>query len=132
MYLGRRPIEEWLEDIGWYADKICVCPNDSGLYHHGYDWEHMYHYTKPPFCITCSKWMNRMHKCAQCGDFFYEFFNHPRSGYHSEPKRGWYCLNCLEKYMPPVVMVRNNRPKTPPPALVLPPGYELYKVPELL
>lgn len=118
----------------WLRERICACTNDAGIYGTGFDWATMNHYISPPTCVWCGKWMRRSHQCAKCDEFFYEFFSHPRNGYHHTPLRGWYCWNCLEKYTPPVVSsaAALNRPKTPPPAMVLPPGYELYKVPELL
>jgi hypothetical protein len=126
-YYGKLPVEQWVKVIGWFGDKVCVCASDNGVYHIGYDWERFAEYKQPPICRWCDKWQNRIHKCPKCHEYFYEFFNHPRTGYHHEPVRGWYCWNCLEKYRPPAVesCVIRHLPKTPPPALVLPPGYVL-------
>jgi hypothetical protein len=109
----------------WLHDRVCSCVK-SEVYHNGFDWENFGRYESPPTCSACGLWDRRLHICPYCDEYFYEFFNHPRSGYHPKPLNGWCCWNCLQKYLPPEVQtVWKHRPITPPPAMVLPPGYEL-------
>lgn len=119
--------QDWVDETGWFADKVCVC-DMSGIYKNGYDWRSMNEYKVPPICVHCNKWANRLMTCCMCHEYYYQFFMHPRMGHHMKPVRGWYCWNCLEKYMPPVAEPgATKRTQCPPPALVLPPGYEIYK-----
>lgn len=110
---------------GYYKGKVCTCLM-SKVYHQGYNWVTMAEFKVPPFCADCGLWANRVMLCCKCDEPFYQFFSHPRMGYHDKPVRGWYCWNCLEKYKPPVVSNLREIPKIPPPAVILPPGYELY------
>lgn len=116
-----------VNNYGWFEDKVCVC-NKSNLWHKGYNWDTMNEWKIPPYCADCGKWANRVMKCVKCHDHYYQFFNHPLMGFHSEKvNRGWFCWNCLERYWP--IAVEKNpgtRKKVPPPQLVLPPGYELF------
>jgi len=111
---------------GWFQGKVCVC-DKANIYHNGFDWDTMAEFKQPPICATCHCWANRIMSCTRCGEMYYQFFSHPRMGYHTAPRKGWYCWNCLEKYAPPVVEKNAGlRDKIPPPAMVLPPGYTLY------
>jgi hypothetical protein len=118
--------QEWVSETGWFADKVCMCEM-SNLWHRGYDWSTMNQYKEPPTCGTCGLWANRLARCCKCNETYYQFFSHPRMGHHMVPIRGWYCWNCLEKFVPPVVeSMAASRTPIPPPQIVLPPGYEIY------
>lgn len=114
-------------NYGYYKGKVCICLK-SNVYHRDYDWVTMREFKEPPYCADCGLWANRVMRCVKCEEYYYQFFSHPRMGYHGPPILGWYCWNCLEKYKPPEVSsaAAKNNPKTPPPAVILPPGYTLY------
>ena len=124
--------QDWITETGWFADKVCVCEmfqyrgEDNAR---RYDWQSMDYFKHPPTCGACGLWANRLQVCVKCNEWYYQFFNHARMGHHWNPIRGWYCWNCLQKYLPPEVEASawKNRPVTPPPSMVLPPGYELVQ-----
>lgn len=109
----------------WYRDQICNCK--AFKYQSGWE-ESLTTFQVVPTCRNCGKWANRMMKCCRCREWFYHFFSHPAVGYHSKPRRGWYCWNCCIRYWPPTVEVRSKpREIIPPPRFVVPPGTEILE-----
>jgi hypothetical protein len=124
MWTTRQP---WTSQTGWFADKVCDCLK-SNIWHSGYDWATMGNsYKVPPVCKTCGLFANRVMKCCKCQVYFYQFFRHPKMGYHTKPRQGWYCWSCLQRFLPPAVQVGSSvkLPAIPPPLMVLSPENDL-------
>lgn len=126
------PVEQWsnllveVPDYGWFKDKLCSCKKfKPGITPDPDTWKKPY--KKPFTCRDCNGWdRSPMLKCCRCNEWYYQFFRHPRMGFHLTPRKGWYCWNCLvEAYPPTVQSYTATLPIIPPPLEVLPPGYEL-------
>lgn len=116
-------VEEWLKY------RTCQCGRYKYPTHNRDAWKD---FKEIPLCGNCGKWADRMMTCARCRVMFYNYFRHPRMGYHPKGQclyMGWFCWNCLEEYLPPIVEKHNaTLPKCPPLDEILPPGYKLLGV----
>lgn len=113
--------------MSWFDSKICHCEHFH--YTKDFDWEKEFAAMKyPPICGKCGKWMDRVKTCGRCGHDYYQFFWHPLMGWEPSlaARGGWECWNCLEDFCRHVTR-KVPCTKTPPPAVVLPPGYMLFK-----
>lgn len=111
----------------WFQNKICDC--DHFHYQPGWDIS-LSEFKIIPTCRNCDKWANRMMVCCRCKLWFYHFFSHPAVGYHTTPRRGWYCWNCCIQAWPNAVEKRSQpREIIPPPLSVIPPGQMIMEYP---
>ena len=110
----------------WFDDKVCTC-RSFRYRKEDYRWPEEPDWDQPPTCGACGKLdRNRVFECRQCGQAFYQWFSHPKSGFYHDRRNnpvGWYCYSCLENNPPTGMTLSWKRYKTkvePIPGLIPP------------